>query len=70
MGFVEMTWEEIAKFPSNYSLDRLNPKGDYNPENCVLCCYASNIGRGDCPQDQWTKIVKEIKNNLINEKRR
>ena len=44
---VELSWHDIKKFPSNYSLDRLDPKENYTTQNCVLCCYAANIGRGD-----------------------
>jgi 5-methylcytosine-specific restriction endonuclease McrA len=28
-------------------VDRINPKGDYSRENCVLCCYFCNNDKSD-----------------------
>ena len=63
---VELSWNDTKKFPSNYSLDRLDPKGNYTFENCVLCCYAANIGRGDCKKSEWRIICEKIKSALRN----
>ena len=62
---VELSWNDTKKFPSNYSLDRLDPKENYTAQNCILCCYAANIGREDCKKNEW-RIREKIKSALKN----
>lgn len=54
--------------PTSPSLDRIDPKKGYTPENVRVICHALNAGLGDWGEDAFAMIVTEWikKRNAIN----
>jgi hypothetical protein len=47
-------------------IDRVNPKGNYSENNCVLCCYFCNNDKSDVFDGQsYPKFMSNRKNYLI-----
>ena len=55
---------ENSRNPAKLTIERLDCTKGYSKNNVVLCSYAANCGRGDCPIDLWLNIIKNIKNGL------
>lgn len=56
-----MTWE-VGKghVATNISIDRIMPKGKYEPGNVRLVCHVVNLMRRDMPDDAfigWCNLV-------------
>jgi len=49
-----------GRIPSQPSLDRLDNSKPHSFENCVLACYAANIGRNNTPVHVWKRFVRSI----------
>lgn len=50
--------------PLKISLDRLDCSKGYTKENCVVCCFAANCGRGNASPEEWRKCIIIIKEFL------
>ena len=50
----------VGRSPSQPSLDRLDNSKPHSFENCVLACYAANIGRNTTPVGVWKKFVRAV----------
>jgi hypothetical protein len=46
--------------PTNVSLDRIVPEGDYSAENVQLLCRAVNLAKNNLPQDYFVKMCAAI----------
>ena len=57
---VELQITNINQHPLKPSLDRLNTKGDYSPENTVIAALAVNIGRNENSAEDFAKFLQEI----------
>lgn len=65
---IPMTITSKKKFPSKPSIDRLDNSKPYTMDNCVLCCYSTNIGRNENNTEDWLDFINTIKNSFKNEK--
>ena len=59
----------IKKHPLAMSVDRLDNKKGYVPGNVVIACRMINLGKLDYPSDKFEKIISEIKDFFLAEKR-
>ena len=59
----------ISKHPLAMSVDRLDNKKGYVPGNVVIACRMINLGKLDYPSDKFEKIISEIKDFFLAEKR-
>jgi hypothetical protein len=50
------------------SVDKINPDGDYEYENIVLCVRMMNLGRSTYSFDKFYKIMIELTESLISNK--
>lgn len=57
---VELQITSKSQHPLKPSLDRLNTKGDYSPENTVITALAVNIGRNENSAEDFEKFLQEI----------
>jgi hypothetical protein len=53
--------------PYSITLDRLNPGGEYSKDNVVLACSAMNLGRSNCPADEWEAFLVVLRGSLNNQ---
>jgi 5-methylcytosine-specific restriction endonuclease McrA len=49
-----------GKVDTNISLDRIDPKKSYTPDNIQLICYRCNIMKHDLKEDMLMKYVQMI----------
>ena len=61
---VKLEPSNIAKYPWQPSLDRLDREKGYTRDNVVLACYSANIGRNTCTDELFSKFVKDLKLSL------
>jgi hypothetical protein len=61
---LKMTPSVISKYPSKPSLDRLDGKRGYTPDNIVLCCLAINIGRNSSNKQVFEDFILKLNINI------
>lgn len=61
---IDLIPSSIPKTLNQPSIDRIDPTGDYDKENCVVSSYFANIGRRDTDHDLYLTAVKKIKKSL------
>ena len=66
----KMTWlTGQGRVDTNISLDRIDPKKSYTPDNIQLICYRCNIMKHDLKEDMLMKYVDMINTTkLLNKK--
>jgi len=47
--------------PLSVSVDRLDPSRGYHLDNIVICCRLANLGRGQCPTENFEAAAMELK---------
>jgi len=55
----------IAKYPWQPSLDRLDREKGYTKDNVVLACYTANIGRNTSDEATFSLFVEDLKKALL-----
>lgn len=50
-----------ARAPQKPSLDRLDASKPHSPENCVLACFAANVGRNSTKMEDWRMFLRTLK---------
>ena len=65
---VEMRPDPRARFPAKPSVDRLDNSKPHSLENCVLTCFAANIGRNSTPRREWEAFLLELRGVLCSRK--
>lgn len=50
------------------SIDRINPHGDYEYNNIVICARMMNLGRTTCDFDKFYEIMIKVTESLISTK--
>lgn len=63
---VDLKPSNIAKYPWQPSLDRLDRGKGYTKDNVVLACYTANIGRNNSDFDLFNEFVTDLKKSLLN----
>lgn len=58
---VELRPDPRARFPAKPSVDRLDNSKPHSLENCVLTCFAANIGRNSTPRREWESFLLELR---------
>lgn len=61
---VDLKPSNIAKYPFQPSLDRLDREKGYTRDNVVLACYTANIGRNTSTVEIFQEFIKELKKSL------
>ena len=61
---VKLEPSNIAKYPWQPSLDRLDREKGYTKDNVVLACYSANIGRNTCTDELFSKFVEDLRHSL------
>jgi len=61
---VDIKPSNIAKYPWQPSLDRLDRYKGYTRDNVVLACYTANIGRNTSTVEIFQEFIKELKKSL------
>ncbi len=65
---VNLKPSNIAKYPWQPSLDRLDREKGYTKDNVVLACYTANIGRNTSDEATFSLFVKDLKETILNNK--
>jgi hypothetical protein len=65
---VDLKPSNIAKYPWQPSLDRLDREKGYTKDNVVLACYTANIGRNTSDEATFSLFVKDLKETILNNK--
>lgn len=50
-----------SRFPSKPSVDRLDASKPHTLENCVLACFAANIGRNSTKLSDWKNFLRQLR---------
>jgi hypothetical protein len=58
---VDLKPSNIAKYPWQPSLDRLDRDKGYTKDNVVLACYSANIGRNTASAEIFNMFVIDLK---------
>ena len=61
---VDLKASNIAKYPWQPSLDRLDREKGYTKDNVVLACYTANIGRNTSDEATFSLFVEDLKKAL------
>ena len=61
---VDLKPSNIAKYPWQPSLDRLDREKGYTRDNVVLACYTANIGRNTSDEATFSLFVEDLKKAL------
>jgi hypothetical protein len=61
---VDLKPSNIAKYPWQPSLDRLDREKGYTKDNVVLACYTANIGRNTSDEATFSLFVEDLKKAL------
>jgi len=61
---VDLKPSNIAKYPWQPSLDRLDRNKGYTKDNVVLACYTANIGRNTSDEATFSLFVEDLKKAL------
>ena len=61
---VDLKPSNIAKYPWQPSLDRLDRDKGYTKDNVVLACYTANIGRNTTSKEIFKDFIEDLKNNI------
>lgn len=67
---VELEPSNIAKYPWQPSLDRLDREKGYTKDNVVLACYSANIGRNTSSEELFSKFIEDLKNSLCEKEKK
>jgi hypothetical protein len=62
---VDLKPSNIAKYPWQPSLDRLDREKGYTRDNVVLACYTANIGRNTSDEATFSLFVEDLKKALL-----
>jgi len=62
---VDLKPSNIAKYPWQPSLDRLDREKGYTKDNVVLACYTANIGRNTSDETTFSLFVENLKKALL-----
>jgi len=62
---VDLKPSNIAKYPWQPSLDRLDRDKGYTKDNVVLACYTANIGRNTSDEATFSLFVEDLKKALL-----
>ena len=65
---VNLKPSNVAKYPWQPSLDRLDREKGYTKDNVVLACYTANIGRNTSDEATFSLFVKDLKETILNNK--
>lgn len=57
---VQLRPDPRARYPAKPSVDRLDNSKPHSLENCVLSCFAANIGRNSTPRREWEVFLREL----------
>ena len=57
-----------ARFPAKPSVDRLDNSKPHSLENCVLTCFAANIGRNSTPRREWEGFLLGLRGVICSRK--
>lgn len=61
---VDLKPSNVAKYPWQPSLDRLDREKGYTKDNVVLACYTANIGRNTSDEATFSLFVEDLKKAL------
>lgn len=65
----KLTWKTgQGKVDTNISIDRIDPKKGYEPDNIQLITYRCNIMKHDMDEDNFIELLKMINRTLDNRK--
>ena len=54
------------KNPTNISIDRLDPDGDYTDDNIQLVCHAINMMKGKLDDDEFIRLCRAVARHSAN----
>ena len=54
----------VPRHPLAPSVDRKDDNGDYTPENIVICCRFSNLGRSVYPFEKTKQLIQLLKGTV------
>lgn len=53
------------KHPKAPSIDKINEKGDYTPDNIVITSRFANFGRNVYPYDKMQEFVEQLRDSML-----
>jgi hypothetical protein len=64
---IKLNPEDIFKvnYPLAMSVDRVDNNLGYLKDNIVICCRLINLGRRNCPEDQFKKVIEQVKEQIL-----
>ncbi len=58
---VELRPDPRPRYPSQPSVDRLDNSKPHTLDNCVLSCFAANIGRNSTSRREWETFLLQLR---------